>query len=110
MRMLHAMAKGAAFAPDYIVDKSATADGIKLFNTAQEAVNRALADSKDHPARRLYMLLKPGTYQELVYIPASAPPIMSTLARPGTVVRSGMIWNLTRSRSSGIETLSEVSA
>jgi pectin methylesterase-like acyl-CoA thioesterase len=69
------LAKGAAFTPDYIVDKSAAADGIKLFNTAQEAVNRALADSKDHPARRLYMLLKPGTYQELVYIPASAPPI-----------------------------------
>ncbi|MES2347653.1 MAG: pectinesterase family protein [Pseudomonadota bacterium] len=69
------LAKGAAFTPDYIVDKSAVADGIKLFNTAQEAVNRALADSKDHPAKRLYMLLKPGTYQELVYIPASAPPI-----------------------------------
>jgi polygalacturonase len=69
------LAKGAAFTPDYIVDKSAVADGVKRFNTAQEAVNRALADGTDHPAKRLYMLVRPGTYQELVYIPASAPPI-----------------------------------
>ncbi|RFP22901.1 pectin lyase fold-containing protein [Duganella sp. BJB488] len=69
------LAKGAAFTPDYIVDKAAKADGVKLFHTVQEAVSRAVADSRDHPAKRLYMLLKPGTYQELVYIPASAAPI-----------------------------------
>jgi pectin methylesterase-like acyl-CoA thioesterase len=69
------LAKGAAFTPDYIVDQAAKADGLKLFNTVQEAVSRAVADSKDHPAKRLYMLLKPGTYQELVYIPAAAAPI-----------------------------------
>jgi pectin methylesterase-like acyl-CoA thioesterase len=69
------LAKGASFTPDYIVDKSARADGIKTFNTVQEAVSRAVADSAAHPAKRLYMLLKPGTYQELVYIPASAAPI-----------------------------------
>ncbi|NVD70198.1 pectin lyase fold-containing protein [Duganella sp. BJB1802] len=69
------LAKGAVFTPDYIVDKAAKADGVKLFHTVQEAVSRAVADSRDHPAKRLYMLLKPGTYQELVYIPASAAPI-----------------------------------
>jgi len=69
------LAKGAAFTPDYIVDKSAQADRVKSFNTVQEAVSRAVADSKAHPAKRLYLLLKPGTYPELVYIPASAAPI-----------------------------------
>src|SRR5471032_1838414 len=69
------LAKGAAFTPDYIVDKSAKADGVKLFSTVQEAVSRAVADSKAHPAKRLYLLLKPGIYQEMVYIPASAAPI-----------------------------------
>ncbi|MYN15366.1 pectin lyase fold-containing protein [Rugamonas sp. FT107W] len=69
------LAKGATFTPDYIVDKAVKADGVKLFHTVQEAVSRAVIDSKDHPAKRLYMLLKPGTYQELVYIPSSTAPI-----------------------------------
>ncbi|HEX5344078.1 MAG TPA: pectinesterase family protein [Duganella sp.] len=66
------LAKGASFTPDYIVDKAARADGIHTFNTVQEAVSRAVLDSA---GRRLYMLLKPGVYPELVYIPASAAPI-----------------------------------
>ena len=69
------LAKGADFTPDYIVDKAAKSDGIKTFNTVQQAVNRAVHDSKVRPARRLYMLLKPGTYQELVYIPAATAPL-----------------------------------
>ncbi|MRW91657.1 pectin lyase fold-containing protein [Duganella sp. FT80W] len=69
------LAKGAAFTPDYIVDKAARADGIRSFNTVQEAVSHAVLDSAAHPAKRLYLLLKPGVYQELVYIPASAAPI-----------------------------------
>ena len=69
------LARGAAFTPDYIVDQSARADGVKLFNTVQEAVNRAVIDSKDHPVKRLYLLVKPGIYQELVYIPSSAAPV-----------------------------------
>ncbi|MBV6322336.1 pectinesterase family protein [Duganella violaceipulchra] len=69
------LAKGAAFVPDYIVDKTAKADGIRLFNTVQEAISRAVVDSMAHPAKRLYLLLKPGIYQELVYIPASTAPI-----------------------------------
>ena len=55
------LARGAAFTPDYIVDQAAKADGVKSFNTVQQAVNRAVRDSAAHPAKRLYMLLKPGT-------------------------------------------------
>lgn len=66
------LAKGASFTPDYIVDKAARADGVRTFNTVQEAVSRAVLDSA---GKRLYMLLKPGVYPELVYIPASAAPI-----------------------------------
>jgi polygalacturonase len=69
------LAKGAVFTPDYIVDKAAKADGTRTFNTVQEAVSRAVADSADKPAKRLYLLVKPGVYQELVYIPAAAAPI-----------------------------------
>jgi polygalacturonase len=69
------LAKGAAFKPDYIVDQSASADGARVFNTIQEAVTRAVADSAAAPAKRLYLLLKPGVYRELVYIPAAAAPI-----------------------------------
>ncbi|WP_343730093.1 pectinesterase family protein [Duganella sp.] len=66
------LARGAAFTPDYIVDKAARADGVRIFNTVQEAVSRAVLDSA---GKRLYMLVKPGVYPELVYIPASAAPI-----------------------------------
>ncbi|TFW25305.1 pectin lyase fold-containing protein [Duganella callida] len=69
------LAKGAAFKPDYIVDQTAKADGVRSFNTVQEAVNRAVLDSAAQPNKRLYLLLKPGVYRELVYIPASAAPI-----------------------------------
>jgi len=69
------LAKGTAFTPDYIVDQAAKADGVRVFNTIQEAVTRAVADSAAAPAKRLYLLLKPGVYKELVYIPASAAPI-----------------------------------
>ena len=69
------LAKGASFMPDYIVDLVAKADGKRVFNTIQEAVTRAVADSAAAPAKRLYLLLKPGVYRELVYIPATASPI-----------------------------------
>nr|WP_229223801.1 pectinesterase family protein [Duganella sp. sic0402] len=69
------LAKGTAFTPDYIVDQAAKADGARVFNTVQEAVNRALLDSAAQPAKRRYLLLKPGVYQELVYIPAETAPL-----------------------------------
>ncbi|SDG68143.1 MULTISPECIES: pectinesterase family protein [unclassified Duganella] len=69
------LAKGAAFTPDYIVDKAARADGARIFNTVQEAVSRAVLDSAARPDKRRYLLLKPGVYPELVYIPAEAAPL-----------------------------------
>ena len=69
------LAKGAAFTPDYIIDASATADGVKVFHTVQEAVSRATADGAAHPGQRRYLLLKPGVYSELVYVPAGAAPL-----------------------------------
>ena len=69
------LAKGASFTPDYIVDRSAKADGVKTFNTVQQAVDRVVSDSAADPARRRYLLIKPGTYRELVYIPAGAGPL-----------------------------------
>ena len=69
------LAKGVAFTPDYIVDQAARADGLRTFNTVQQAISRAVLDSAAQPAKRLYVLLKPGVYPELVYIPAEAAPI-----------------------------------
>ena len=68
------LAKGAAFTPTYVVDAGAKADGVKIFNTVQAAVNRAASDSAARAGRR-YILVKPGVYQELVYVPAGAAPI-----------------------------------
>ena len=69
------LAKGAVFTPDYIVDQATKADGVKTFNSIQQAVDRAVLDSAAHPAKRLYMLVKPGTYHELVYVPANTAPL-----------------------------------
>lgn len=89
------LAKGAAFKADYIVDAGAKADGVKLFATVQAAVSRAVTDSAARPERRerLYILVKPGSYRELVYVPASNRPI--TLYGEGksaqdTVITAGL--------------------
>ncbi|WP_374358572.1 pectinesterase family protein [Pseudoduganella danionis] len=69
------LARGASFTPDYIVDPNGAADGVKQFRTVQQAVNRAISDSKRDPTRRLYLLIKPGVYHELVYVPAATAPL-----------------------------------
>ena len=73
------LAKGAHFTPDYTVDQSAHADGVRVFNTVQAAVSRAVADAAARPeaqrGKRVFMLVKPGVYRELVYIPAGSAPI-----------------------------------
>ncbi|MGV7208576.1 pectinesterase family protein [Oxalobacteraceae bacterium A2-2] len=66
------LAQGASFTPDYVVDAKGKADGVKTFNTVQAAVSRILTDGAN---KRVYLLVKPGVYPELVYIPAAAPPI-----------------------------------
>jgi polygalacturonase len=69
------LAKGAQFTPDYTVDQAAKADGTRIFNTVQAAVSHAIADSAAQRGKRIYVLVKPGTYRELVYIPAGPAPI-----------------------------------
>jgi pectin methylesterase-like acyl-CoA thioesterase len=67
------LATGAVFKPDYMVDAAAAADGRTTFNSVQAAVSAAVSGGamKD----RRYILVKPGTYRELLYVPDSATPI-----------------------------------
>jgi pectinesterase len=67
------LATGASFTPNYVVDAGAPADGVHTFNTVQAAVSRALADSGQRG--RAYILVKPGVYRELVYVPPSGAAI-----------------------------------
>jgi len=65
---------------DYVVDANAVADGKTQFATVQAAINQALLDGRKFVAeksakRRLYILVKPGTYNELMYVPETALPI-----------------------------------
>lgn len=73
------LATNTAFTPTYVVDAKAQADGVRTFNTVQAAVSRALADAGQR--RRAYILVKPGTYRELVYVPAA--PVAITLYGEG---------------------------
>jgi polygalacturonase len=57
---------------DYTVDASAQGDGATRFATVQAAVSRAVAAGG---ARRIVIRIAPGTYREVVYVPAGAPPI-----------------------------------
>ncbi len=88
------LARNAAFQADYTVDAAGRADGVKTFVSVQQAVNRAVVDAAARPrGGRQYILVKPGTYRELVYVPASARPI--TLYGEGagaadTVISSGL--------------------
>ena len=83
------LAQGASFKADYIVDAAVQADGKRTFNRVQDAVSRAVKDG----GGRAYILVKPGTYRELVYVPASPRPI--TLYGEGktaadTVITAGL--------------------
>jgi pectin methylesterase-like acyl-CoA thioesterase len=62
--------------PDYTVDLHAEANGSTVFNSVQAAVNRAVVDARrPHAKRRAQILVKPGIYRELVYVPQSATAI-----------------------------------
>jgi polygalacturonase len=67
------LARGERFTPDYTVDPKAPADGVTRFNSVQAAVSKAVADSGR--TRRVYIRIAPGVYDELLYVPASSPPI-----------------------------------
>jgi pectin methylesterase-like acyl-CoA thioesterase/polygalacturonase len=69
--------------PDYTVDPHARANGSTVFNGVQAAVDRAVVDARGRPAgQRVQILVKPGIYRELVYVPRSGAAI--TLAGEGT--------------------------
>jgi pectinesterase len=60
----------------YQVDP-ARADAVRIFATVQAAVNQAVVDieSGTLAARRVYIRVAPGSYDEVVYVPAAAVPI-----------------------------------
>ncbi|MCG2583765.1 pectinesterase family protein [Massilia sp. TS11] len=66
------LASGARFTPDMVVDTSAAADGKTRFHSVQQAVDAIVRSGL---TRRVYLLVKPGVYRELVYVPRAAPPI-----------------------------------
>ena len=63
---------GARLTPDYVVDPRAAGDGRTRFTTVQAAVSRAVTTGG---GKRIVIRLAPGTYDELVYVPPSSPPI-----------------------------------
>jgi polygalacturonase len=84
---------GARLTPDYTVDARALADGVTRFATVQAAVSRAVAGAGASGKQRIVIRLAPGTYDELVYVPPSSPPI--TLVGDGpdpqaTRIRAGL--------------------
>ncbi len=70
------MAGKATVTADYVVDKNSAADGVKRFNSIQAAVNKAVLDATAGArSQRIYISIAPGTYSELVYVPALGAPI-----------------------------------
>ena len=63
----------ARLTPDYVVDAQAPTDGVTRFASVQAAVSRALLDTGRK--QRIYIRLAPGTYDELVYVPAGGAPV-----------------------------------
>lgn len=60
----------------YTVDKAAKADGVTVFNSVQAAVNKAVVDANTRGSKeRIYIEVKPGEYNELLYVPALAAPV-----------------------------------
>jgi polygalacturonase len=67
------LAKGASFKPDYVVDINAVADNRTTFNSVQAAVSKAVSGTGQN--KRIYILVKPGVYHELLYVPQAGAPI-----------------------------------
>jgi polygalacturonase len=74
------LAKNSQLPVDYVVDPAAQENGKTVFHRVQAAINQAVIDSgslvlrAQHKAR-IYILLKPGVYRELLYVPATPIPI-----------------------------------
>jgi pectin methylesterase-like acyl-CoA thioesterase len=80
--------------PDYTVDLHAKADGRAVFNSVQAAVNRAVIDARSlHLRRRVQILVRPGIYRELVYVPQSGAAITlygEGASAAGTVITASL--------------------
>jgi pectin methylesterase-like acyl-CoA thioesterase len=66
------LATNASFTPDMVVDAHGQADGETHFTRVQQAINAIV---RGRAGKRVFVLLKPGSYQELVYLPREAPPV-----------------------------------
>lgn len=89
------IADGPPPAPDIVVDRSeASREGSKAVASVQAAVNEAMSRAWGSGNReRVYILVRPGTYEERVDIPASAPPITlygETADAQRTTIRSDL--------------------
>lgn len=68
---------------DYIVDLKIIANGTTTFNNVQAAINRAVIDNrisakkikKLEQKKRIFILVNPGIYNELMYVPVTEIPI-----------------------------------
>ncbi len=92
--MADALVQGASARTDYTVDPQAPADGIRHFAGVQAAVSRAVSDARASASTaRVHIRLRPGVYRELVYVPATAPPITleGAGATPGDTVISASL-------------------
>lgn len=70
------LTKDDAPAPDLIVDPAAEPDGRRVFRSVQAAVNEAVRrGTQDGQRERIRILLRPGTYEELVHVPEAPAPI-----------------------------------
>lgn len=72
------LSAGAAFTADLVVDARSDGDGQRVFRTVQAAVDAAAA----RPAGRVFIAIRPGIYEGLVYVPDVAAAI--TLYGEGT--------------------------
>jgi pectinesterase len=71
---------GGKLKSDYVVDASSPADGKARFRTVQGAVNAALTARS--AKKRVVILVKPGTYRELLYVPQAGVAITIVGATP----------------------------
>lgn len=85
--------------PNYTVDASITANTSSTFKTVLAAISQAANDAAMAAStERIYIKVLPGTYNELVYIPASTAPITLYGADPDarkTVIQATIDQGLT---------------
>ena len=68
----------AAPKPDYMVDQGAAEDGKQRFHSVQAAVDHAVRDDAALRAQgkhRVVILVAPGAYHELLYVPSGTLPL-----------------------------------